>query len=294
MQNTTFRNYYEATARQRLDGILDAGSFCELAPPTDKLVSPHLSYFRTPGSFDDGVVIGEGRLDGRPVAVAAQEGRFLGGAIGEIHSARLVGLLRRCRRTRPAAVLLLFDSGGVRLQEANAGEIGVAEIIRAVLDVRSAGIPVFGLIGGGCGAFGGAGIITGCCEALAISEEGRIGVSGPEVIETTMGVEVFDARDRALVWRTYGGKNRFLQGQVHVLVENSVAAFREAAIALLGRPAEYSLERLEQAQMELEKRAADFAGCDDAHDVWRRLGFAEPERIPDLTVAELLRKGGAQ
>ncbi len=294
MQNTTSRNYYEATARQRLEGLLDVGSLVELAPPTEKLVSPHLPYFRTPGSFDDGVVIGEGRLEGRPVAVAAQEGRFLGGAIGEIHSARLVGLLRRCLRVRPAAVVLLFDSGGVRLQEANAGEIGVAEIIRAVLDVRSAGVPVIGLVGGGCGAFGGAGIITGCCDALAISEEGRIGVSGPEVIETTMGVEVFDARDRALVWRTYGGKNRFLQGQVHVLVENSVAAFREAAIALLGRPSEYSLERLEQAQMELEKRVADFAGCDDAHDVWRRLGFAEPERIPDLTVAELLRKGGAQ
>ncbi|MDD4098878.1 MAG: biotin-independent malonate decarboxylase subunit beta [Lentisphaeria bacterium] len=294
MQNTTSRNYFEATARQRLDALLDDGSLVELAPPTEKLLSPHLAYFRTPGAFDDGIVIGEGRLDGRPVAVAAQEGRFLGGAIGEVHSARLVGLLRRCLRVRPEAVLLLFDSGGVRLQEANAGEIGVSEIIRALLDVRAAGVPVIGLVGGSCGAYGGAGILTGCCDALVISEEGRIGVSGPEVIETTMGVEVFDARDRALVWRTYGGKNRYLQGQVQVLVENSVAAFREAAVALLEQPAEYSLERLERTQAELEKRAADFAGCDDALAVWRRLGFAEPERLPGLTVAELLREGGAK
>ncbi|MDD5728359.1 MAG: biotin-independent malonate decarboxylase subunit beta [Victivallales bacterium] len=285
-------NYLEASARQRPTGILDPGSFREFCPPTEKLISPHLHYFDIPDAFDDGVIVGEGLLDGKSVALISQEGRFMGGAIGEVHSAKIIGILKRCLKNMLAAVLFLFDSGGVRLQEANAGEMGVAEIIRALLDVRAAGIPVIGIVGGSCGAYGGAGIITACCNVLIMSEEGRIGVSGPEVIETNMGVEVFDSRDRALVWRTFGGKNRYLQGQVRELADDSIEAFRAAAIAMLKIKAEYSLEQLEAEQRELEKRAERFSGCHDAIEVWRRLGFAEPEKIPALTVAELKAAGG--
>ncbi len=60
-------------------------------------------------------------MDGKTVLIAAQEGGFMGGAIGEIHGAKLTGLLERALDIKPDAVLLLFDSGGVRLQEANAG-----------------------------------------------------------------------------------------------------------------------------------------------------------------------------
>ena len=294
MTCNTACNYFEATARQRLEGVLDADSFREICPPTEKIISPHLHYFNIPVAFDDGVIVGQGILNGAPVAVAAQEGRFMGGAIGEVHSAKIIGLLQRCLKTRPAAMLFLFDSGGVRLQEANAGELGVAEIIRAILDVRAAGIQVLGAVGGSCGVFGGAGIISGCCDALVVSEEGRIGVSGPEVIETTMGVEAFDSRDRALVWRTFGGKNRYLQGQVADLVENSVADFRNAMINRLQCTPDYSLAQLETEQQELEKRAVDLAGCHDGCEVWRKLGYAAPEKIPALTVAELKSRRGAK
>lgn len=184
-------------------------------------------------------------------------------------------------------MLFLFDSGGVRLQEANSGELGVAEIIRAILDLRAAGILVIGAVGGTCGVYGGAGIISACCDALIVSEEGRIGVSGPEVIETNMGVEVFDSRDRALVWRTFGGKNRYLQGQVADIVENSTLEFRAAIIKLLRLKPDYSLSQLETEHSELEKRAANFADCHDACDVWRKLGYAEAEKIPSLGIAEL-------
>lgn len=287
-------NYLEASARKRLRGILDPDSFREFCPPTEKLTSPHLHYFDIPEAFDDGAIVGEGLLDGKSVALIAQEGRFMGGAIGEVHSAKIIGTLRRCLKKKLTAALFLFDSGGVRLQEANAGELGVAEIIRAILDVRAAGIPVIGIVGGSCGAYGGAGIISGCCDVLVMSEEGRIGVSGPEVIETTMGVDVFDSRDRALVWRTFGGKNRYLQGQVQELVEDSIEAFRAAAITMLKNKPQYSLEQLEMEQQELEKRAKLFTGCADAVEVWRRLGFAEPEKIPSFTVAELKVAGGVK
>jgi len=65
----------------------------------------------------------------------------MGGAVGEVHGAKLTGLLERALDERPAAVLLLVESGGVRLHEANAGLIAVSEVMRAVLAVRAAGIP---------------------------------------------------------------------------------------------------------------------------------------------------------
>lgn len=298
MKLKTSKNYFEASARQRLAGIFDSGSLREYCPPLERIVSPHLKHFNSPVAFDDGVIVGEGLLSGYKVGIVAQEGRFIGGAIGEVHSAKITGILKRCVKTRPRAMVFLFDSGGVRLQEANAGEIGVAEIIRALLAIRASGIPVIGAIGGSCGAFGGAGIIAGCCDALIVSEEGRIGVSGPEVIETNMGVEAFDSRDRALVWRTCGGKNRYLQGAAREIVENSIDAFREALVKLIATKPDYSLAALAIEQQMLEARFERFAGCHDGRDVWQKLGFQDPEKIPAMTVAELkalcTATGGAQ
>ena len=134
----------------------------------------------------------------------------MGGGVGEVHGAKLVGLLQRALRDRPAAVLLLAESGGVRLHEANAGLIAVSEVMRALLDVRAAGIPVIVLIGGANGCFGGMGIVARCADHIVMSDIGRLAMSGPEVIEASHGVEEFDSRDRALVWRTTGGKHRWL------------------------------------------------------------------------------------
>src|SRR5690606_4507274 len=169
----------------------------------------------------------------KPVFIISQEGQFMGGSVGETHGAKMVGLLRRAMRDKPAAVLLLVDSGGVRLHEANAGLIAISEIMRAVLDTRAAGIPVVALVGGSCGAFGGMGIVTCLCSAIIMSEEGRLALSGPEVIETVAGVEEFDSRDRALVWRVTGGKHRYLMNDCAALVEDDPLAFRDAARQLL-------------------------------------------------------------
>src|SRR6478752_6353051 len=237
-------SFYEASARTRLELLLDAGSFEEFIGPEQREVSPHLKVFDLPEQFDDGIVIGRGRLDGSPVFVAAQEGRFMGGAFGEVHGAKLTGLLRAARDIKSIPVLILFDTGGVRLQEANAGELAIAEIMRAVMEARIAGVKVIGLIGGRAGCYGGGGLIAGCCSALAVSEQGRIAVSGPEVIETNRGVEEFDSKDRALVWRTMGGKHRRLLGSAEVFVDDNVQGFRDAALELLGLVGTYDLGRL--------------------------------------------------
>lgn len=213
----------------------------------------------------------------------------MGGAVGEVHGAKLTGLLERALDERPAAVLLLVESGGVRLHEANAGLIAISEVMRAVVTVRAAGIPVIVLDGGQFGCFGGMGIVARLADAILISEEGRLGLSGPEVIETTCGVEEFDSRDRALVWRTVGGKHRYILGEAAVLVDDAIAAFREAALqAIAAAKPDLGLAALEAEHARLGERIARFGACADALDIWRDLGIAEPERLPALDTAAFL------
>src|SRR5467141_2893310 len=251
-------SWYEASARTRVRLLLDAGSFLEFIGPETREVSPHLQVFDLPEQFDDGIVVGRGSLDGSPVFIAAQEGHFMGGAFGEVHGAKLTGLLRAARDIKSIPVLILFDTGGVRLQEANAGELAIAEIVRAVIEARSAGVKIIGLIGGRSGCYGGGGLIAGCSSALAVSAQGRIAVSGPEVIETNRGVEEFDSRDRALVWRTMGGKHRFLLRDCDMLVDDRQEAFRAALANAIRAGDRLDLTLVEREQSMLERRLARF------------------------------------
>jgi len=283
-------SFAESSAHERLASVVDADSFHEWLPPAERLTSPHLAQLGVPSAFDDGVAIGRALLGGRPVFVAAQEGAFMGGGVGEVHGAKLVGLLRRALRERPDAVLLLAESGGVRLHEANAGLIAVSEVMRALLDVRAAGIPVLVLIGGANGCFGGMGLVGRCADHVVMSDVGRLSMSGPEVIESSHGVEEFDSRDRALVWRTTGGKHRWLTGDCDVLVEDDVAAFRAAAIEGLDSSRPVTLEALEAEHALLAarlRRMSEPVEGDDAVALWIRLGVAHAERVGDLDVASV-------
>lgn len=284
------RSYYEADARERIDGLLDPGSFSEYYGPRRRTISPHLAQLDVPGAFDDGIVVGEGTLRGLPVLVAAQQGAFMGGGVGEVHGAKLTGLLQRALSTRPRAVLLLLDSGGVRLHEANAGLVAISEIMRAVLAARAEGIPVLALVGSGNGAFGGMGIVARCCTAVLMSEEGRLSLSGPEVIETVRGVEEFDSRDRALVWRVTGGKHRYLIGEATQLVADRMDAFADAATQQVRDfiPDADPLDALDQAQQALEARLAAYGDCRDGLEIWARQGIADPERLPVLDTPTFL------
>ncbi len=275
------QSWFEAGARQRVAGLVDPGSFTELLGPETRNVSPHLALFDLPVEFDDSIVVGAARIGGRPVLIAAQEGRFMGGAIGEVHGAKLTGLLHAARDLR-RDVVIAFDTGGVRLQEANAGELAIGEIMRAVLEARGLGVRVVGLLGGRAGCYGGGSLIAGCCSALVISEQGRLSVSGPEVIETNKGVEEFDSRDRALVWRTMGGKHRYLIGGTDLFVDDDVAAFRAAALAALDRPATLDVAVLAAEQARLQHRLDLFGACHDGRDVWTAMGIADAAIVPEL------------
>ena len=118
-------------------------------------------------------------------------------------------------------------------------------------------------------------------------------MSGPEVIETASGVEDFDSQDRALVWRTTGGKHRTMMGDSAMLVDDDAAAFRQAAIDAMARcrtqPVELTLDALEAEQRMLAERLERFGGADDALDIWTALGVPEPQQLPLLDAARFMR-----
>ena len=283
-------SWFQSTARQRVAGLLDEGGFTEFLAPTDRVQSPHLGVFDLPAAFDDGIVIGRGKLNGRDVLVAAQEGQFMGGTFGEVSGAKLVGLLRAARdhADLPRTVLLLLDSGGVRLQEANAGELAVAEVMRALAEARAAGVAVVAAVGGKSGAFGGAGLTAATCSRIVVSEQGRIGVTGPEVIETNKGTEEFDSRDKALVWSVMGGKNRRLIGGADVFAEDSFAGFRKAILHALDHVAAFDLQTLRAEQQRLAARIKTFAKSDWATDMWKTLKAPDPAAIRDMNDADFI------
>lgn len=287
-------SFYEKTVRARIQAVVDAQSFNEILKPTEVEVSPHLSALDIPGSFDDGVIIGTARVNGTPVHIMAQEGQFMGGAVGEIHGAKIVGLLHKAIQDQAQAVLFFVDSGGVRLHEANAGLIAISEIMRAMLQVRNAGIPIITVIGGTCGAFGGMGISACLSSAIIMTEEGRLALSGPEVIETVKGVEEFDSKDRALVWRVTGGKHRYLLSHVQALVEDDIADIRDAILTQLdAKAAPLDLKQLLQQQQQLEQQYQRWFGKNDGLQIWHDMGISQPEKIPMLSAHEvvLLKQG---
>ena len=88
------KSWLESTARQRANGIVDKGSFTELCGPIGRMISPHLPVLGEAVSYDDGVVTGVGLVGNRPVFVISQEGKFIGGSVGEVHGAKIVGIFR--------------------------------------------------------------------------------------------------------------------------------------------------------------------------------------------------------
>lgn len=222
----TRASYAEATPRERAAALVDPGTFVEILGPFERARSPHLAAQGLVGASDDGVVIGRARLDGQDVAVVAIDGRFLGGSLGEVGGAKIAAVLERASD----GALLLFDTGGIRLQEANLGLLAVAEICDAIVALR-ARAPVVCVIAGRVGTYGGMSIAASLSSTIVMTEGARFGLNGPEVVELEAGIAEFDARDRTMVWRTTGGARRFAQGHADQLVDDDCDALRNAVRA---------------------------------------------------------------
>ncbi|WPO97803.1 biotin-independent malonate decarboxylase subunit beta [Pseudomonas sp. HR96] len=221
-------SFVELGARQRAKALLD--DFRELLDPFARLMSPWLQRQGVVPQADDGVIIAKGALQGRPLVLAAIEGAFQGGSLGEVGGAKMAGALELAaednRNGIPTAAILLLETGGVRLQEANLGLAAIADIHAAIVDLRQYQ-PVIGVVAGSVGCFGGMSIAAGLCSHLLVTREARVGLNGPQVIEQEAGLGEYDSRDRPFIWAQTGGEQRFASGLADAYVADDVAAIRE-------------------------------------------------------------------
>jgi len=229
-------SFIELSARQRVAALLDEGTPRELLDPFERFKSPWLPLQGIVAQADDGVVAAKGLLGGRAAVALAIDGAYQGGSMGEVGGAKIAGALelaaRDNRRGVPTAAVLLLETGGVRLQEANLGLAAIAEIHAAIADLRRYQ-PVVGVIAGPVGCYGGMGIAVGLCSHLIMTREARLGLNGPAVIEQEAGIDEFDAGDKPFIWALTGGAQRCRAGLADSLVADDVAQVRARVLACL-------------------------------------------------------------
>jgi malonate decarboxylase beta subunit len=263
-------SFIERGARSRAEALLDAGTFRELVGPFARITSPWLALQNLVTQSDDGVVVAKGKLAGLPTVVLAIEGAFQGGSMGEVGGAKIAGALELAARDNrngiPTQAVILFETGGVRLQEANLGLAAIAEIQSAIVDLRRYR-PVIGVSAGTVGCYGGMSIAAGLCSYLVLTREARLGLNGPQVIEQEAGVAEFDARQRFLIWGLTGGEQRVAARLAELCVADDTNEVRDAVIGLFARGVP-SVHRSE--------RAADFLACLDQVDTSVQ---ATPEQV---------------
>jgi propionyl-CoA carboxylase beta chain len=173
------------TARERLEVLLDPGSFAEL----DKFVVHQTHDFgmaeqRVPG---DGVVTGSGRIHGRPVFVFAQDFTVFGGSLSEAYARKICKVMDLALKTG-APVIGLNDSGGARIQEGVVSLAGYADIfLRNTL--ASGVVPQISAVMGPCA--GGAVYSPAITDfVLMVKNTSYMFVTGPDVIRAVTHEEV--------------------------------------------------------------------------------------------------------
>ena len=301
-------SFFDASARTRAVGLVDKDTFKELMGPRDRCCSPHLPVLGTAVEFDDGTVTGIGLIGKHPIFVISMEGKFIGGAMGEVNGGKIVETIQLALKAaeqikkihpqeyaaRRPLVAISFESGGVRLHEANAGLLAHAEVMDAIQDCRHK-VPVVGIIDSKVGCFGGMGFIAAATDIIVMAEQGRMGLTGPEVIEQEMGKEEFDAGNKALVYRTTGAKQKYILQDCNFLVQDTLSAFYETLKQIVDLPME-KIEKMRRIgslplvkeQMELVQLVGEMKPK-DAMDLWKYFGNDHPEKIQAMNVAEFLQ-----
>jgi len=235
-------SFTELSARERSIRLLDQDTARELLGPFDRMESPWLQSQGITPQADDGCIVIKGSFNGKPGVVIALEGSFQGGSLGEVSGAKMCAALdlarEDCERGIMTHAVLLLETGGVRLQEANLGLAAVAEIMSSIIALREF-VPVTCVIAGPVGCFGGMSLAAALCSNIVMTRGARLGMNGPEVIEQESGIDEFDASDRALTWSIHGGEQRVAMGLADVLVNDDAAEIASTVRNLLsqGHPA---------------------------------------------------------
>src|ERR1700691_4922665 len=225
------KSFIELDARERATALFDVGTSRELLGPFDRVESPWLAMQGVTPQADDGCVVMKGKIAGQAAVVVALEGAFQGGSMGEVSGEKMTAALDLAyadsKKGIPTSAVILLETGGVRLQEANLGLAAIAELMGSILALRKHA-PVICLSAGTVGCFGGMSLAAGLASYVVMTREARLGLNGPEVIEQENGVEEFDSSDRALIWAIHGGEQRFATGLIDTLVDDDTEQIADA------------------------------------------------------------------
>ncbi len=189
------------TARERLDILMDKGSFVETDPfAVHRAHDFGMDRKRPPG---DGAITGFGTIDGRKVFVASQDFAVFGGSMGEVHAQKVCKVMDLAIQTG-APFIQINDSGGARIQEGAASLAGYGYIFER--NVRASGvIPQISVIMGPCA--GGAVYSPAITDfTFMVRESSHMFITGPDVIKVVTGEEVtFEELGGAMTHATKSG-----------------------------------------------------------------------------------------
>ena len=205
------------TARERLDALYDPNTFMENGVFVHSGASP-TGDIKLPA---DGVVVGAGLVDGRPVCSYAQDFTVAGGSVGGAHGKKIVAIMENAQKVG-APVVCFNDSGGARIQEGVEALSAYGRIFFQNVNISGV-VPQIAVIAGPCA--GGAAYSPALCDfQVMVDKTANMFITGPDVIKTVTG-EVVTAAE-------LGGASAHMQkaGNIHFIAhddKDAVAIVRE-------------------------------------------------------------------
>jgi methylmalonyl-CoA carboxyltransferase large subunit len=172
------------TARERIDALVDAGTFEEIG-----LFAQHRqTHFGMAGKDvpADGVVTGAAAVDGRLVHLASQDFTVLGGSAGEVHSHKVADVMELALHTG-SPFLFINDSGGARVQEGIDSLSGYGRVFFTNVELSGA-VPQISLICGPCA--GGAAYSPALTDFIIMTRQAQMFITGPQVIKQVTGEQI--------------------------------------------------------------------------------------------------------
>ncbi len=200
------------TARERIDTLVDAGSFEEIG-----LFAQHRQVHFGMADKEvpaDGVVTGAASIDGRLVHLASQDFTVLGGSAGEVHSLKVADVMERSLKTGSPFVFL-NDSGGARVQEGIDSLSGYGRVFYTNV-LLSGAVPQVSLICGPCA--GGAAYSPALTDFVIQTRQAQMFITGPQVIKQVTGEQI--------TAEALGGADAHMKhsGVIHFIAENDQEA----------------------------------------------------------------------
>jgi methylmalonyl-CoA carboxyltransferase large subunit len=206
------REQGKLTARERIDGLIDPGSFEEIA-----LFAQHrqtqfgMADKEIPG---DGVVAGAAAVDGRLIHLASQDFTVLGGSAGEVHSLKIADVMERALKTGSPFVFI-NDSVGARVQEGIDSLSAYGKVFYTNV-LLSGAVPQIALICGPCA--GGAAYSPALADFVIQTRQAQMFITGPQVIKQVTGEQI--------TAEALGGADAHMthSGVIHFIAENDPEA----------------------------------------------------------------------